>query len=74
MSRAARELVCQKQLAELDFGLEVSPIPELFADSAVGLAVSRKLGPGNKLRHLEVCHMYVQQAERAKEVDTSQQP
>ena len=64
MSRLARELVFQKQLAELDFGLRVE-VPELYADSAVGLQVSKKLGPGNKLRHLEVCHMYVQEAERA---------
>ena len=58
MSRLARELVFQKQLAELDLGLKVE-IPELYADSAVGLQVSKKLGPGNKLRRLEVCHMYV---------------
>ena len=69
MSHCARELIFQKQLCELDFELRVS-IPELYADSAVGLAVSKKLGPGNKLRHLEICHMYVQEAERAKLLKT----
>ena len=63
MSRGAREVLYLKQLAELDFGLRVS-LPELFADSSVGITTSRKLGPGSKLKHLEVCHFYIQVAQR----------
>ena len=66
MSRCAREMLFVKQLAELDFEIPLELPPKLFADSAVGLQVSRKLGPGNKLRRLEVCEMFIQECVRRK--------
>jgi hypothetical protein len=69
MSRAARELYFMAQLATIDFAIPVQ-LPSLFADSSVGLAISRKLGPGNKLRHLEVCYFIVQEMMRRKLIKT----
>ncbi|CAE8740486.1 unnamed protein product, partial [Polarella glacialis] len=69
MSRAARELYFVAQLATIDFAIPVQT-PSLFADSSVGLAISRKLGPGNKLRHLEVCSSLVQEMVRRKLIKT----
>ncbi|CAE8663765.1 unnamed protein product [Polarella glacialis] len=69
MSRAARELYFVAQLATIDFAIPVQT-PSLFADSSVGLAISRKLGPGNKLRHLEVCYFLVQEMVRRKLIKT----
>ncbi|CAE8593271.1 unnamed protein product, partial [Polarella glacialis] len=69
MSRAARELYFVAQLATIDFAIPVQT-PSLFADSSVGLAISRKLGPGNKLRHLEVCYVLVQEMVRRKLIKT----
>ncbi|CAE8665882.1 unnamed protein product, partial [Polarella glacialis] len=69
MSRAARELRFIAQLAIIDFSIPVQ-LPALFADSSVGLAISRKLGPGNKLRHLEVCYFLVQEMVRRKLMKT----
>ena len=39
-------------------------VPELYADSSAGVTVAKKLGPGGKLKHLEVSHFYVQAAQR----------
>ncbi|CAE8733719.1 unnamed protein product [Polarella glacialis] len=69
MSRAARELYFVAQLATIDFAIPVQT-PSLFADSSVGLAISRKLGPGNKLRRLEVCYFLVQEMVRRKLIKT----
>ncbi len=56
MSRGARDI---RQLAEFDFGLKVKVKPKLLGDNSAGLQVAKKLGPGTKLRHLEVADMYV---------------
>ena len=65
LSRAARELYFLRQLIQGDFDI-ATEVPHLFSDSAVGIQVARKLGPGNKLRHLEVFHFYVQELLRRK--------
>ena len=67
MSREARELYFLRQLIQGDFAI-LTEVPHLFSDSAVGIQVSRKLGPGNKLRHLEVFHFYVQELLRRGEL------
>jgi hypothetical protein len=63
-SRLARYVLFLQQLAEQDFGLRTE-MPEIYTDSAVGLQSSKKLGPGTKLRHLEVCHFFVEETQRA---------
>ena len=73
MARGTREVLFVKQLAEQDFHLKCG-LPRLHADSAVALQTARKIGPGNKLRHLEVCHFYTQGAYEAKLIALAKVP
>ena len=54
ISRGAREAIFLYELATKDFGLSVAK-PKLSA----ALSASKRIGPGSKLRHLEVCEFYV---------------
>ncbi|CAE7681372.1 unnamed protein product [Symbiodinium sp. CCMP2592] len=65
VSRAAREAVFLRELAEKDFALACG-VPRLWADSAASIGAAKRIGPGSKLRHLEVAEFYVQGALRAK--------
>ncbi|CAE7509096.1 unnamed protein product [Symbiodinium sp. CCMP2592] len=65
VSRAAREAVFLRELAEKDFALACG-LPRLWADSAASIGAAKRIGPGSKLRHLEVAECYVQGALRAK--------
>ncbi|CAE7412262.1 RE2 [Symbiodinium sp. CCMP2592] len=65
VSRAAREAVFLRELAEKDFALACG-MPRLWADSAASIGAAKRIGPGSKLRHLEVAEFYVQGALRAK--------
>ncbi|CAE7208532.1 unnamed protein product [Symbiodinium sp. CCMP2592] len=65
VSRAAREAVFLRELAEKDFALACG-LPRLWADSAASIGAAKRIGPGSKLRHLEVAEFYVQGALRAK--------
>ena len=58
LSRGAREAKFIRQLGD-DFQLRIS-IPKLLTDSTVALTTSKRLGPGTKLRHLDVAEFYVQ--------------
>ncbi|CAJ1383334.1 unnamed protein product, partial [Effrenium voratum] len=64
VSRGAREALFIKELATIDFGLKVKK-PKLWTDSSSAQAAARRIGPGSKLRHLEVCEFYVQGAIQA---------
>ncbi|CAE7295435.1 unnamed protein product [Symbiodinium sp. CCMP2592] len=65
VSRAAREAVFLRELAEKDFALACG-LPRLWADSAASIGAAKRIGPGSKLRHLEVAEFFVQGALRAK--------
>ncbi|CAE7213819.1 unnamed protein product [Symbiodinium sp. CCMP2592] len=65
VSRAAKEAVFLRELAEKDFALACG-VPRLWADSAASIGAAKRIGPGSKLRHLEVAEFYVQGALRAK--------
>ncbi|CAE7522738.1 unnamed protein product [Symbiodinium sp. CCMP2592] len=65
VSRAAREAVFLRELAEKDFALACG-VPRLWADSAASIGAAKRIGPGSKLRHLEVAEFFVQGALRAK--------
>ena len=65
VSRAAREAVFLRELAEKDFAIACGT-PRLWADSAASIGAAKRIGPGSKLRHLEVAEFYVQGALRAK--------
>ena len=67
ISRACREALFVYELATKDFGLEVQ-IPRLWSDSSTGVTAAKRIGPGSKLRHLEVCEFYVQGAVQAGKV------
>ncbi|CAE7562226.1 unnamed protein product [Symbiodinium sp. CCMP2592] len=41
-------------------------VPRLWADSAASIGAAKRIGPGSKLRHLEVAEFFVQGALRAK--------
>ena len=64
VSRGAREALFIKELATIDFGLKVKK-PKLWTDLSSAQAAARRIGPGSKLRHLEVCEFYVQGAIQA---------
>ena len=64
VSRGAREALFIKELATIDSGLKVRK-PKLWTDSSSAQAAARRIGPGSKLRHLEVCEFYVQGAIQA---------
>ena len=59
VSRGARETLFIKELATIDLK------PKLWTDSSSAQAAARRIGPGPKLRHLEVCEFYVQGAIQA---------
>ena len=61
VSRAAREALFLHELAELDFCLPVTK-RKVWSDSSSGIQAGKRIGPGTKLRHLEVCEFYVQGA------------
>ncbi len=54
VSRTARETIFVRELLENDFGSSCSK-PRLWTDSSSAMQVSKRVGPGTKLRHLEVC-------------------
>ncbi|CAE7413014.1 RE1 [Symbiodinium sp. CCMP2592] len=64
ISRACREALFVHELATLDFGLEVE-IPRIWSDSSTGITAAKRIGPGTKLRHLDVSEFYVQGAVQA---------
>ncbi|CAE7521947.1 RE1 [Symbiodinium sp. CCMP2592] len=64
ISRACREALFVHELATLDFGLEVE-IPRIWGDSSTGITAAKRIGPGTKLRHLDVSEFYVQGAVQA---------
>ena len=61
ISRSAREAIFLKGLASDDFQLPVE-VPLLWSDSSTGITAAKRIGPGSKLRHLDVCEFYVQGA------------
>ena len=67
ISRATREALFTHGLANEDFGLQTS-IPWLWTDSSTALTAAKRIGPGSKLRHLEVSEFYVQGAGQAGKI------
>ena len=67
VSRAAREAIFLKELITRDFGQQCGK-PRLWTDSSSAMQASNRIGPGSKLRHLEVCEFYVQGALQAKQI------
>ena len=65
VSRTARETIFVRELLEKDFGITCAK-PRLWTDSSSAMQASKRIGPGTKLRHLEVCEFYVQGAIQAK--------
>ena len=61
--RAAREAIYLRDLIALDFG----QLCGKRADSSL-VQASKRIGPGAKLRHLEVCEFYVQRAPKSKQI------
>ena len=53
------------RISSLDFG-QACGKPRLWTDSSAAIQASKRIGPGAKLRHLEVCEFYVQGALQAK--------
>ena len=60
-SRGAREAIFLCDLEKLDFGLKIAK-SKLWTDSSA----SKRIGPGTKLRHLDVSEFYIQGAVQAK--------
>ena len=67
VSRGSREGIFVEELARLDVKLRVSK-PKLWTDSSSAMQASKRIGPGSKLRHLEVCEFYVQGALHLKKL------
>ena len=67
ISRAAREAIFLYGLATEDFGLSIH-VPRLWSDSSTAIVAAKRIGPGTKLRHLDVCEFYVQGAVQAGKV------
>ena len=65
VSRTARETIFVRELLENDFGISCSK-PGLWTDSSSAMQASKRIGPGTKLRHLDLCEFYVQGAIQAK--------
>ena len=59
MSRACRIFVHDRTVS--DFGLEVET-PRIWSDSSTGITAAKRIGPGSKLRHLDVSEFCVQGA------------
>ena len=51
----------------LDFG-QLCGKPRLWTDSSSAMQAAKRIGPGAKLRHLEVCEFYVQGAIQSKQL------
>lgn len=68
ISRATREGIFIHDLANVDFGLATT-MPRIWSDSSTGITAAKRIGPGTKLRHLDVCEFYVQGAYQAGKVD-----
>lgn len=68
VSRAAREAIFLSELIKLDFA-QLCGKPRLWTDSSSAMQAAKRIGPGAKLRHLEVCEFYVQQAIQVKKLD-----
>ena len=67
VSRAAREALYLRDLITLDFG-QLCGKPRLWTDSSSAMQAAKRIGPGAKLRHLEVCEFYVQGAIQSKQL------
>ena len=67
VSRAAREAIYLRDLITLDFG-QLCGKPRLWTDSSSAMQAAKRIGPGAKLRHLEVCEFYVQGAIQSKQL------
>ena len=67
VSRATREAIFLKELITRDFG-QACGKPRLWTDSSSAMQASKRIGPGSKLRHLEVCEFYVQGALQSKQI------
>ena len=67
ISRACREAIFVHDLAVLDFGLTLE-VPRIWSDSSTGITAAKRIGPGTKLRHLDVSEFYVQGAVQAGKV------
>ena len=62
VSRAAREAIYLRDLITLDFG-QLCGKPRLWTDSSSAMQAAKRIGPGAKLRHLEVCEFYAVRAQ-----------
>ena len=67
VSRAAREAIFLKELITRDFGQQCGK-PRLWTDGSSAMQASKRIGPGSKLRHLEVCEFYVQGALQSEQI------
>ena len=65
--RGASRVIFVKELIELDFGIECQK-PRMWTDSSSAMQAAKRIGPGSKLRHLEVCEFYVHGALHAKKI------
>ena len=66
-SRGAREAIFLWDLGTLDFGLKISR-PKLWTDSSAAMQAAKRIGPGSKVRHLDVSEFYIQGALQAKKL------
>ena len=66
-SRGAREAIFLCDLGKLDFGLRIAR-PKLWTDSSAAMQASKRIGPGTKLRRLDVSEFYIQGALQAKKI------
>ena len=57
-SRGTREAIFLCDLGKLDFGLKIAK-PKLWTDSSAAMQASKRIGPGTKLRHLDVSEFYI---------------
>ena len=70
-SAAVREALFIYGFAKEDFGLLGAPptsVPTLWSDRSTALTASKRISPGSKLKHLEVCEFYVQSAPHAGKI------
>ena len=54
ITRTCCEAIFVDHMAMLDFGLEVKT-PRVWWKSTAGITAARRIGPGSKLRRLDVC-------------------
>ena len=67
VSRAAREAIYLRDLITLDFG-QLCGKPRLWTNSSSAMQAAKRIGPGAKLKHLEVFEFYVQGAIQSKQL------